>query len=59
MTAINFPDTPEVGQAFTAGLVTWVWNGSVWNGTSVLAVEGVDGVDGVDGENDFHPFLIG
>jgi hypothetical protein len=53
MTAINFPDTPTNGQTFTVGLITWVWNGTVWKGTSS------PGVDGVDGENAFHPFLIG
>jgi hypothetical protein len=30
MTAINFPDTPEVGEKFSVGLITWQWTGTVW-----------------------------
>jgi hypothetical protein len=29
--AINFPDTPTVGQAFTVGDRTWTWSGTTWN----------------------------
>jgi hypothetical protein len=32
MTAIDFPDSPTVGQLFTVGDVTWEWTGSVWQG---------------------------
>ena len=32
MTAINFPDTPEVGDTFSVGQITWEWTGSVWKG---------------------------
>jgi hypothetical protein len=30
MTAINFPDTPEVGDKFFVGAITWQWTGTVW-----------------------------
>ena len=30
MAAINFPDTPEVGDQVSGGDNTWFWNGTVW-----------------------------
>jgi hypothetical protein len=30
MSALNFPDSPEVGQTFTGVERTWTWNGDVW-----------------------------
>ena len=30
MTAIDFPNSPTVGQTLTVGQRTWQWNGSVW-----------------------------
>jgi len=57
MTAINFPDTPEVGDTFTVGLITWVWNGTVWKGTS-SPVPGPAGADGPPGEANFNSFLL-
>jgi hypothetical protein len=55
MTAIDFPNTPEVDDEFTVGDITSVWDGDVWNsiGTPVA------GPAGAAGENAFHPFLIG
>jgi len=32
MTAINFPDSPTVGDLFTVGDITWKWTGVVWQG---------------------------
>jgi hypothetical protein len=54
MTAINFPDTPEVGDTFTVGLITWVWNGTVWKGTAIP----VPGPAGPPGEANFSSFLL-
>ena len=34
MTAINFPDNPTVGQSFSAGTRTWLWDGTVWANTT-------------------------
>lgn len=31
MAAINFPDSPTVGQTFTVGVRTWQWTGSTWD----------------------------
>jgi hypothetical protein len=28
--ALNFPNSPSVGQTFTVGDVVWSWNGTVW-----------------------------
>jgi hypothetical protein len=38
MTAINFPDSPTIGEEFTSGNRTWIWDGTVWNSkeTSVI-----------------------
>jgi hypothetical protein len=57
MTAINFPDTPTNGQTFTVGLITWVWNGTVWKGTS-SPVPGPAGENGPPGEANFSSFLL-
>jgi len=57
MTAINFPDTPTNGQTFTVGLITWVWDGTVWKGTS-SPVAGPAGEDGPPGEANFSSFLL-
>jgi hypothetical protein len=51
MTAIDFPNTPEVNDEFTVGNITYVWDGDVWNsvGTPVAGPAGADGADGADG----------
>ena len=28
--AVNFPDSPSNGDAFTSGALTFTWNGSAW-----------------------------
>lgn len=38
--AINFPDTPEVDQAFTSGDKTWKWTGTRWEIVVVGATGG-------------------
>jgi hypothetical protein len=35
MTSINFPDTPQVNDEFTAGTRTWKWDGTAWRIVSV------------------------
>jgi len=35
MTSINFPDTPQVDDEFTAGSRTWKWDGTAWRIVSV------------------------
>jgi hypothetical protein len=41
MAAIDFPNSPTVGQQFTVGDVTWEWTGTVWQGLGVV-VEPID-----------------
>lgn len=31
MAAIDFPNSPTVGQVFTSGSRSWVWTGAVWD----------------------------
>jgi hypothetical protein len=33
--AIDFPNTPTVGDTFTVGDTTWEWTGTVWDGVDV------------------------
>lgn len=46
--ALNFPDSPTIGDEFTGGGFTWVWTGSTWS--KVVAAVG--------GSNDFA-LLVG
>ena len=32
MPAIDFPNSPTVGQLFTVGDTTWEWTGTLWKG---------------------------
>jgi hypothetical protein len=57
MTAINFPDTPEVGDTFTVGSITWEWTGDVWKGFTE-PVAGPTGASGPPGEANFSSFLL-
>jgi len=34
MAALDFPSSPTVGQVFTSGSQTWVWDGEKWNTSS-------------------------
>jgi hypothetical protein len=38
MSAIDFPDEPEVNDTFTVGSVTWKWDGSVWQSVPTVGV---------------------
>jgi hypothetical protein len=51
MTAIDFPNTPSVGDLFTIGEITWEWNGIVWAGigTPVSGPQGETGPVGPEG----------
>lgn len=31
MAAIDFPNSPTVGQTFTVGIRTWQWSGTAWD----------------------------
>jgi hypothetical protein len=56
--AIDFPNSPTIGETFTVGNRTWRWNGSTW--IFIPAVIGINidggipsttygGIDPVDG----------
>lgn len=47
MTAINFPDSPDVDDQFTANGKTWQWDGTTWK--SVGTVQGPSGPTGATG----------
>jgi hypothetical protein len=54
MAAIDFPNSPTVGQLFTVGSITWQWNGTVWRSQGTV----VPGPAGVDGEANFNTFML-
>jgi hypothetical protein len=49
MTAIDFPNSPTVGQLFTVGDVTWEWTGTVWQGLGTVGDTGPTGPAGATG----------
>ena len=55
MAAIDFPNSPTVGQLFTVGDITWEWTGTVWKG---LGTAGDAGPAGPAGEANFNSFLL-
>lgn len=57
MPAIDFPNSPTVGQLFTVGDTTWEWTGTVWKGIGT-AVPGPAGPTGPSGEAGFSSFLL-
>jgi len=50
MTAIDFPDEPEVNDSFSAAGRTWTWDGNVWNSTAqvIEAHAGTHNIGGGD-----------
>jgi hypothetical protein len=57
MPAIDFPNSPTVGQLFIVGDVTWEWTGAVWQGIGTVTA-GPTGPAGVNGEANFNSFLL-
>jgi hypothetical protein len=49
MTAINFPNTPTVGELFTVNDIVWRWDGAFWTGIGT-AVPGPTGPQGPKGD---------
>ena len=49
MSAIDFPNSPTVGQTFTSGTQQWIWTGVVWD-LVVTEVIGPTGPTGSQGE---------
>jgi hypothetical protein len=48
MAAIDFPNSPTVGQTFTVGDTTWEWNGTTWKSLGTV----------ITGEANFSSFLL-
>jgi hypothetical protein len=46
MTAIDFPNDPDVDDTYTVGDVTWVWTGDVWKSLGTLPEEVNGNLDG-------------
>ena len=51
--AFNFPDSPTVGDSYTAGGKTWQWDGVAWRGSTITSLD----ADTLDG-NDSTDFLL-
>lgn len=51
MPAIDFPNSPTIGQQFTSGNTTWEWDGVSWNTirTPIVGPTGPTGPTGADG----------
>lgn len=43
MTAIDFPNSPTVGDVFSAGDRSWEWTGAVWKSVVEEASNVIDG----------------
>ena len=49
--ALNFPSSPTLGQVYTSGDKSWVWNGTSWasNSTGLSGYSGWSGFSGAAG----------
>ncbi len=56
--AINFPDSPTVGQEFTVGTVVYEWTGSVWKGTTPTEFPPADHTHLLEDITDYTPPVI-
>lgn len=50
MTAIDFPNSPQVNDTFTVGERTWKWTGLVWDVVVTTQITGPQGPQGIQGE---------
>jgi hypothetical protein len=49
MAAVDFPNSPSVGNTFSSGGRTWIWTGVVWNSVDTDTVTGPTGPQGPTG----------
>jgi hypothetical protein len=61
MAAIDFPNSPTVGDTFTVGDLTWRWDGSVWQSepTILSMVGNLDGGDASSNYGGISPIFGG
>ena len=46
MSTINFPDSPQINDEFTAEDRTWIWDGTVWNSKETeIVIENLPAID--------------
>ena len=48
--AANFPNSPSIGDTFTSGGLTFVWNGEAWKLDPSSGAKGQKGDKGEEGE---------
>jgi hypothetical protein len=50
--AIDYPNSPTLGQVYTYGSRTWTWTGVAWQATATsTGPQGIQGVQGIQGPN--------
>jgi hypothetical protein len=49
MAAINFPDSPTVGETYSFGNYVWEWDGRAWNAVTANVISGPTGPTGPTG----------
>jgi len=49
MPAIDFPNSPTIGQTYVVDDRGWIWDGSVWKSQGSGAITGPTGATGVQG----------
>jgi hypothetical protein len=48
MSTINFPDSPQINDEFTAEDRTWIWDGTVWNSKETEIVTVIENLPDID-----------
>jgi hypothetical protein len=56
--ALNFPDSPTIGDEFTGGGFTWIWTGSTWNKVAAATGGGGTGFFLYTGASGFTNFVL-
>jgi hypothetical protein len=47
--ALDFPASPSLNDTYTAGGITWTWNGTSWVGAGSQGTQGIQGLTGTQG----------
>lgn len=46
---VNFPNSPSVGQIYTVGNKSWIYDGVTWTSNSTTPIQGIQGTQGTQG----------